>query len=493
MSKFDGYSHEQLWAMVSGANEHVLKTRATSLVDAAKTIHDVGDALKKHKVEGWDGEAAQKFHDWVSQAGSATLRLAEYSKAGGESLGHAADVLSEVKKSAAYDASEDAALRANIEAARKHHNDPDAPIVRKQSTDTLTENQQRAAAALRKLAERYDQSAKEMKAVEAPTFPPPPGQFVPIGVDESTYESRSGGGYGAGVGSSGTASSAYAAHSGSGLSSSDSGTFTGRQPLSDNSLPSATGPGPTPGLVVPDRDVNVGIDHVLTPLPETNLPPTTSMPGPGPVPGGPTQGGTPPPLTLPPMIGGGGPGLPGVGPGGLPPGIAPGGKVGGKIGGLPPVLPRDAGIVGGRQVPVSGPSGSIPRGTVIGEGMQGGGRGMMGGGMGGGGLGGSHGAPGGSMAGRRLAMEQGGVVGGRQPGVGGRSTIGGQPFTQGGSGLVRNGSGAGPVGGAMGHGGAGVGSAGRRRDEQGGERPDYLSEDEETWQANRRVVPPVID
>ncbi|MFE4210447.1 WXG100 family type VII secretion target [Streptomyces goshikiensis] len=486
MSKFEGYSHEQLWAMVSGANEHVLKTRATSLVDAAKTIHDVGDALKKHKVEGWDGEAAQKFHDWVSQAGSATLRLAEYSKAGGESLGHAADVLSEVKKSAAYDAKEDAALRANIEAARKHHNDPDAPIVRKQSTDTLTDNQQRAAAALLKLAQRYDQSAKEMKAVEVPTFPPPPGDFVPSGVSEMRDSDRSGDGLG------GTGASSYTPRSSSVAGSHEPDWSPGRTSRPDAPLPPTIGPGSTPVPVVPDHAVDVDLDHVAT-LPETSLPPSTSIPGPGPVPGGPTPGGTPPPLTLPPMIGGGGPGLPGVGPGGLPPGIAPGGKVGGKIGGLAPVLPRDAGIVGGRQVPVSGPSGSIPRGTVIGEGMQGGGRGMMGGGMGGGGLGGSHGVPGGSMAGRRLAMEQGGVVGGRQPGVGGRSTMGGQPFTQGGSGLVRNGSGAGPVGGAMGHGGAGVGSTGRRRDEQGGERPDYLSEDEETWQANRRVVPPVID
>ncbi|MFD9416311.1 WXG100 family type VII secretion target [Streptomyces goshikiensis] len=488
MSKFEGYSHEQLWAMVSGANEHVLKTRATSLVDAAKTIHDVGDALKKHKVEGWDGEAAQKFHDWVSQAGSATLRLAEYSKAGGESLSHAADVLSEVKKSAAYDAKEDAALRANIEAARKHHNDPDAPIVRRQSTDTLTDNQQRAAAALLKLAERYDQSAKEMKAVEVPTFPPPPGDFVPVGYSGLERQARPGEETGSGVGPGGS----YASPSGSpkaGVGVNDSSWAPRHQPQPDGSP--SSGPAPVVVPSAPDREVDVDLDHVST-LPETSLPPTTSTPGPGTVPGGPNPVGTPPPLTLPPMTGGG-PGLPGIGPGGLPPGIAPGGKVGGKIGGLAPVLPRDAGIVGGRQVPVSGPSGSIPRGTVIGEGMQGGGRGMMGGGMGGGGLGGSHGVPGGSMAGRRLAMEQGGVVGGRQPGVGGRSTMGGQPFTQGGSGLVRNGSGAGPVGGAMGHGGTGVGSAGRRRDEQGGERPDYLSEDEETWQANRRVVPPVID
>ncbi|MFE9794872.1 WXG100 family type VII secretion target [Streptomyces goshikiensis] len=486
MSKFDGYSHEQLWAMVSGAKVDVLKTRANALADAAKTIYEVGDALKRYKVEGWDGEAAQKFHDWVSQAGSATLRLAEYSRVGGDSLSHAAVVLSEAQKSAKYDAAAAATLQANVEAARKFHNDPDAKQIGQQSFSTLSGDHQRASDALAKLAQRYDQSVTEMKAIEPPTFPPPPGDFVPPGVAGDDVRSRPGGAAGTDGASYGPRNAGVAA------SSYEPGSTPVRHMQADSTLPPTVGPGPIPVPVVPDHVVDVDLDHVAT-LPETSLPPTAPLPGPGPVAGGPNPVGTPPPLTLPPMIGGGGPGPPGVGPGGLPPGIAPGGKVGGKIGGLAPVLPRDAGIVGGRQVPVSGPSGRIPRGTVIGEGMQGGGRGMMGGGMGGGGLGGSHGMPGGSMAGRRLAMEQGGVVGGRQPGVGGRSTMGGQPFTQGGSGLVRNGSGAGPVGGAMGHGGAGVGSTGRRRDEQGGERPDYLSEDEETWQANRRVVPPVID
>ncbi|WP_328776453.1 hypothetical protein OHU17_22030 [Streptomyces goshikiensis] len=486
VTHFEGYSHEQLWAMVSAINPEAVKSRATSLTTAATTIAEIGEALKNHKVTGWEGDAALAFQNWVSRAGSATLRLSDYSKVGGQYMTLAAQVMIEAKRDAEYDAGATAKLQANLDAAKEFHNDPDALKIGQQSYSTLTGNHQRAIDALTKLAQRYEESAKEMGSAEVPTFPPPPGDFVPQ-VDQysSDYAQRGGGGANNGGAS-------YAAASSPGGIANEPGWVPGSDPRRDNVLSPTIGPGATPGPVAPDRNVDVDLDHVAT-LPETSLPPTTSIPGPGPVSGGSTPGGTPPPLTLPPMIGGGGPGLPGIGPGGLPPGIAPGGKVGGKIGGLAPVLPRDAGIVGGRQVPVSGPSGSIPRGTVIGEGMQGGGRGMMGGGMGGGGLGGSHGVPGGSMAGRRLAMEQGGVVGGRQPGVGGRSTMGGQPFTQGGSGLVRNGSGAGPVGGAMGHGGAGVGSTGRRRDEQGGERPDYLSEDEETWQADRRVVPPVID
>ncbi|MGW1933856.1 hypothetical protein ACWCPG_31875, partial [Streptomyces sp. NPDC001919] len=51
-----------------------------------------------------------------------------------------------------------------------------------------------------------------------------------------------------------------------------------------------------------------------------------------------------------------------------------------------------------------------------------------------------------------------------------------RPFTPGGSGLVRGGS-----------------TQPGEREETKGERPDYLVEDEETWQQGRRVAPPVID
>ncbi|WP_261992139.1 hypothetical protein [Streptomyces sp. MS191] len=102
----------------------------------------------------------------------------------------------------------------------------------------------------------------------------------------------------------------------------------------------------------------------------------------------------------------------------------------------------------------------------------------------------------GISGGRRLAVETGGVVGSRpqQPGA-----AGSRPFTPGGSGLVRGGAqgesghGTGQTGrGGMMHGGSQA--AGSRRDERNGERPDYLVEDEETWQqGGRPVAPPVID
>lgn len=124
------------------------------------------------------------------------------------------------------------------------------------------------------------------------------------------------------------------------------------------------------------------------------------------------------------------------------------------------------------------------------------GRGMSG--MHGGGEGGAGAGRNGLVGGRRLASETGGVVG-RPPQSERGST---RPFTPGGSGLPRGGAGSpeessgrqpGQTGrsGMMPHGGT---NARGRKDERGGERPDYLTEDEETWQqGDRRVVPPVID
>jgi hypothetical protein len=120
----------------------------------------------------------------------------------------------------------------------------------------------------------------------------------------------------------------------------------------------------------------------------------------------------------------------------------------------------------------------------------------MGPGMGGGPMGGPGGGQNGISGGRRLAVETGGVVGGRpqQPGA-----VSARPFTPGGSGLVRGGTsgGAGTGTGPVGRGGgvaAGAHGVGSRREDSNGERPDYLVEDEETWQqGGRRVAPPVID
>ncbi|ATZ26464.1 hypothetical protein SLAV_23275 [Streptomyces lavendulae subsp. lavendulae] len=470
---FEAYTHEQLLAMIASLDSATVVARATQLQGAAVAIKDIGESLRKHQVKGWEGEAADRFQEWVTRAGNATLRLADYSEEGSKWMTHAAQTMVEVKTNTPkYDAS----AAADLAAAHKFHNDPDAQQMGRTANSKLNGDRQEAIQQLTKLAQSYEASATQLNKAEIPTFPPPPGTFEPESSYGSVYVDRSNGEAGGGFSSAG--SSHVLPSSGSGAASTGPDGASSGQPPRDNSLRPVGGPSQTP--VIPDRSVDVGLDHVAT-LPDRVLPPTTGVPGPGPIaPGVPSSL---PGVPLPPI---GGSPMPG---GGVPlPSARPPVGIGGKGSGIPVLPPRDAGIVGGKPLTPGSPTSGIPRGTVIGaEGTQAAGRGGV---MGGGGLGGPHGpSGGGSAVGRRLAMEPGGVVGGRQPTAGSRSGTGGPPFTQGGSGLVRGGSGAG----ALGHGGAGASAPGNRRGGVGVGRPDYLSEDEETWQGDRRVVPPVID
>ncbi|MEV7584173.1 WXG100 family type VII secretion target [Streptomyces erythrochromogenes] len=479
MTDFEGYTHAQLHAMIESLDPAKVEALGAKLTEAAKTIETIGTKLKDHKVKGWEGEGATAFQNWVSQSGSATLQLAKYSTAGGKYMAEAAQVMREVKPSKEgtgnfppYDAAADAKLRENLATSREYHNDPDAVQLGQEAWSKLSGDHARAVDAMNKLAGAYDQSALQMGKAEIPTFPPPPQVLVPTVRDGSQDLARDGGGS-PGYGGGGSGGSAYGP-------SGEPGSVPGSRPRPDNTVPSVSVPS------TPDRDVDVDLDTVAT-LPPPTTPPVTTAPGLPPTtsPVGPTPGPFVPPVTVPP-VGGikGGPGPFATGPGiGPYPGMGGPGLPGGKVIGTPGLPPRDAGITGGRPVTSTGPTSGIPRGTVIGEGSQAGR--PMGGGMGHGAGGAYGGSQVGSPVGRRLASEPGGVVGGRQTGAVGRPIAAGQPFTQGGSGLVRNGAGA------MGHGG--TQTPGRRRDNQGGERPDYLAEDEETWQGNRRVVPPVID
>ncbi|GGT27308.1 MULTISPECIES: WXG100 family type VII secretion target [Streptomyces] len=485
-TNFEGFTHQQLLAMVKSLNPDIVKTRSTQLTNAAKTIEQIGEALKKYRVQGWEGEAARAFDDWASQAGSATLRLSKFSAVAGEWMQHAAQTMIEVRDNIPDYPAEAAK---NLEVSRKFRNDPDAQQLGREAHAKLTGEHQKAIDALAKLAGSYEQSKTQIGKVEIPTFPPPPGPFQPAeGTHGSTYIERPSGGTGDGGYSGGYAPSASSRGGGS---YGDSGPVSGRLP--DATLPPVTGPSP----VLPDRDVGTDLDSVAV-LPDKTLPPVTSMPpapGPGPVAPGPVVP-MPPVAPLPP---GTGPTLGGGTFNKVPPVAGPPG--GGKLG-IPPVMPRDTGIIGGRQVPsTTGPTAGLPRGLVVGsEGAHPGARPPVGPGMHPG-MGGAHpSGPGGTPVGRRLAMEPGGVIGGaRQPGAMPPGVVGravpttGQPFTHGGSGLVRN-TPAGESGrGAMGHAGAGAHAPGNRNERQGGERPDYLAEDEETWRSNDRVVPRVID
>ncbi|MFJ3833945.1 WXG100 family type VII secretion target [Streptomyces sp. NPDC090054] len=456
---FEGHTHEQLLAMIASIDPGTVTVRAAQLSNAAKAIEEIGESLKRHRVRGWDGEAADAFQDWVSRAGNATLRLAEYGAEAGRCLTEAAQTMIEVK---ANTPPYDTAAAANLRSAHEHHNDPDAREAARTAHSTLDADHERAIQQLTKLAQSYEASATQLTRAQIPTFPPPPGAFEPERLNSGSDLERS----------SGCSTDLYVgspAHAGN---SPKQGGVADGPPRSGGShfftaeAPSMSPPGNQ------DRDVEVSLDHITT-LPDRVIPPTVSTPG-GVGSGG--YGAAPlvfvPPLPF---------ALPGVGGGVLPSSKPPGTGVG-PVGGSTLPVPHGTGIVGGRPLSANVPGAGIPRGTVIGaDGTPSVGRGV------GGGF--SSAAPGNPapVPARRPVMEPGAVVGGRQ------STVGNQPFTQGGSGLVRGALGPGTVGGAMGHGGASAQAQGSRRSVPMGIRPDYLTEDEETWQNNHRVVPPVID
>ncbi|MFC9425303.1 hypothetical protein [Streptomyces sp. NPDC056987] len=478
---FESKTHQELLDMLDGATSESASELARKLADAASTVNRIGMGLKSvvARLE-WDGEGGNAFRDWGHQAAIATLDLGAYSQHASSWLEEVATAISQAKSAvpprspALEKKAEDSQVV--VQAARHDAGAGDISDVLadlRGAQDGMESRRQEAAQQLRKLAQTYVYSAEQISSQAPPSFPAPPAQFMPDPSAQNLSGSNRLGddsSYAVGGGGSSSSASYVPSSSASNSVSSHAGSVS----------PAPAGRATLPPVGVPDRPVDMGIDSVAT-LPQTpNLP---SVPPGGTPPVGRSEGLTSLPVGLvPPAFGGkpavSGPGVPGgrsvAGPRGpLLPGQSPsGGTAGGR-------LPQQNGISGGRPVPQNPgrPTGGIPRGTVIG-----GEAGRVPGGMPHGGGAGAGSGQGGMAPGRRLASETGGVVGGRQ----GQQ---GRPFTPGGSGLVRNGQ-SGRTG-AM---GPGARSAAPRRDREDAERPDYLVEDEDTWQqGRRRIVPPVID
>ncbi|MEV5159621.1 hypothetical protein [Streptomyces sp. NPDC053728] len=474
---FDSMTHETMLAWLDMANSGAIQGASDRLVSAAEEIRKIAEELKvRPQAVEWKGEGATAFRTWSADLANATLRLGDYSEGASKWLAQASDSLASAQASIPRT---DASAQANLDAAKAARNDPDASAVAQKSLETLLAakeaNRQEAAAQMRKLAQSYALSASQMDGLEKPAFPPPPGAIVPeraVGYGGSET-------YGGPAGGRGAVEGEGAIREVTRHSESSQATGSGSQGAPESSAVRVP-----PHLETP---VSMEVNSTAT-LPQSSPTPSVSQPGP-PVTGRP-DGGLPSGLTVPPAFGGGSRSVPGPfgsarssGPGVRPPSL-PGQGVSGS--GPASRTPRDAGITGGR--PVAQPTGrGLPGGTVVGgEGTQG--RSPMGhGGMGAGGA-----ARSGAMGARPPAGGSSGVVGGR-PRQAGRS--GERPFTPGGTGLVRgndNGRAAGQAtGGLRAPSSRRPGDA--RRDE-GGERPDYLIEDEETWkQGGRRAAPPVID
>ncbi|MGP9020572.1 hypothetical protein ACT1U9_19500 [Streptomyces sp. BR1] len=505
---FETKSHQEMWAMVQGMKGDSADGLAKKLTKASTTITKIGDDLKLHMSRVvWQGEGAKAFTDWGHDAAMATLELGKYSQDASGWLASVSHAITQAKSAVpAYDpALKQQATDTHNEFIAAHHDPDSQQEARDASTKLAGLNQkmegqrQDAIRELKRLSDVYVQSGEQVAALRPPVFPPPPAAFVPPDYDRQGMQYVQGG-----QTSSARGGRTSTAQTGGHLSTPSA---TTRSTLATPHTVTPAGLTTTP-THVPDHPVGTAIDGVKTLPPPAHVAPTGPVTTPAPPTVGRPDVGPMPPIGIPPTFTGGGknglpePGVPGgrqATTGGLRGPALPGRST---VGGLPPSAPRETGIVGGRPVPPGQgrPTSGIPRSTVIGEegrpGPQGStqGRPPMAHGPGGH-MGGGGGSRSGFSGGRRLAGEPGGIVGGRPTEPGARS---GRPFTEGGSGLVRNGAAEGePRAGRSGGRGMippGMHGAAGRRDEREGERPDYLTEDEETWQqSDRRIVPPVID
>ncbi|MFG3006933.1 hypothetical protein [Streptomyces calvus] len=497
---FESMTHEQLAALLDSASSEGASHLAVKLSKAASTITKIGDDLMTYtKGLEWRGEGGDAFRDWGGQTAGATLRLGQYAEVASRWMATVAQAVAEAK-AALPDTSETTRAEADLADAKKSlaaaqapdaRNDPEARKLAQTAQSDAAAAQQRMEAAraeavqqLRKLAQTYEYSAHQVNSVQPPTFSPPSMHVDAPWSTESQYVAT-----GPDVGArTPSAASTYSPGHSAGAHATDQPTprmaTEPVTPRDDDGRPGAS------------RSASMEIDGVA--MPQTTTPGDARAHGP--------QPGAPRPEGMPSVQPGlAAPSFSGTGNGAVRPIATP------PLSGMrPPLLPgqgtpngsmqrspRETGIVGGRPVPPNPgrPSGSIPRGTVIGSGGVQGHTPMMRG-LGGPLMSGGHSGAGqtGGAGGRRLASESGGIVGNRPVQREGATS---RPFTPGGSGLVRPANSAGTPHATV----SGRTSPPRqanppssRENELHGQRPDYLVEEEETWSpGNRRPLPRVVD
>ncbi|GAA2371959.1 hypothetical protein GCM10010246_77980 [Streptomyces cuspidosporus] len=528
--KFDDASHYELYAMVEGAKPRHLSDAGGALMRAFIDLYELADEMKAHAERvKWKGEGADAFRNWMAELSKQTYVLANYSASAGASMVIAGQGASDVKG-------------AMPKPDMMCYADEEKEKARLKNAEP---NRQEAIKQIEKLDSYYWTASSDIAKLEAPNFPALPNAFVPNdgGEWETPVQTTS---YAAG-----TSSGASAAHA-TPLSVADHAAVESKAApvlpaeVSPHTPVIPDGGGAISGVGVPELPdrTNTAIDSVKAPpAPDTINRPST-LPPLQDVPNVPSTGPTLPPVTgLPgprpvtaPPVGRTAP-IPGPGQLGKLPPTAPSTP---RPSSVPPRIPTNEGIIGGKRSVGQTNVPRLPRGMVVGEephspmtrgpvgpgtyfghgpntnGSSGPGR-RLGSEPGGvvdrpkgtnpaarslprsmvvgeergvlprGPVGavhpvdGAH-APSGAGSGRRLASEPGGVTGGPRVAREGRSE-----FTQGGSGLVRGTPGPG----ATPHSNALSASGGQRIH---GSRPDCPEEDKDTWSGGRRdTVPPVIE
>ncbi|WGP13060.1 hypothetical protein [Streptomyces sp. SH5] len=506
-TSFEGF---QLNSMI----DLVEKTKPEDLENAGKALWDARDAIKKAAQELEDN---MKGVDWQGESGTAFRAFGKGLVAHARKLGDFADVAgTQITVAGTGLASVRSAMPPrDTRQVRKSPDDIELPgrvadNPEYQAALKVEKDRQEAINQINRLASYYSVSGERLEGEEPPRFDKPLGVAVPRPRGDGWLPPASG--------TSGERSESFGSSpvpDAAGRSSSGSSTV-----VAATNRPPAEVLGSAPLL---DRAVGTEINTVAPPQAPTPITATPPQPSPTPTTGptgtpptfmppsltNPVQGGTKRstgPTGMPRTVSQAGQGMgkaqpTGVGPvakgqGGPPIGRPGPMGGGGTFNGRPPVGPQS-------QVPTAGQSGVTggrpamsPGGTSTGAGPRVGGRnGIVGGtpqhappqgraAAGGTGqrgvIGGRGGAGAPSRPGGRATPASGanGVVGAPRKAAGTVSNAKG--FTAGGAGLVR-----GP---------AGRRDKGREDEAHGSPRPDYLTEDEETWNAGRRgAVPPVVE
>ncbi|MFH9747879.1 hypothetical protein ACH4MN_25985 [Streptomyces anulatus] len=500
-TSFEGHQLNALIDMVENSNPEHLESAGEALWKARDAIRRAAKELKDHlKGVDWQGESGTAFRAFGTGLVAHAEKLGDFADAAGTQITVAGTGLASVKS--AMPPRDSRMIQTDVKdilfPARTETNPQYAAALE------VEKNRQEAINQINRLASYYSVSEEVLAGQEPPRFDKSLGISMPQPIDvgraplpaSSASASPETLGYGAVPGSSN--------HSVAG--SSTTGAAGGRPQVE------VLGDAPPVGT-----GVSTEINNVAPPQAPTTIPSAPSLPSPTPS-TGPT--GVPPTAVPPPFmtttqgnpprttgpatqrtVNPAGPGLGKAQPtGGGPVAKGPGGPPVGRpspMGGggtstRPPVGPQSP--ITGRSTPTGGRPLTGQGGTSTVGGPRGGGRtGIVGG------------TPQNAPQGRTGAAGQRGVIGGRGAAAA-ASRPGGRPAQASGAngvvGAPRKAGGAGSNAKGFTAGGAGLvrGPAGRRNsgreeeDDNGSTRPDYLTEDEETWNAGRRgAVPPVVE
>ncbi|MFE7457198.1 hypothetical protein [Streptomyces sp. NPDC057554] len=511
-TSFEGHQLNTMIDLVQNSNPSDLESAGQALWRARDAIRSAAAELEGH-IDGvdWQGESGQAFRKWGKGLVAHAKKLEDFADTAGTQITVAGTGLASVR--AAMPPRDSRAVPKKpdeVDLLKRVEGNPEYDAAVK-----VEKNRQEAINQINRLASFYAVSEATLAAQEPPRFDRELGidMPLPVGRDRPAPGASSAGADQVLGGNAVQGASVRATTVGPDTVGPSGGRVSGE----------TLGPAP-----VLDRSVSTEINSVAAPAVPTTL--NNTAPAPPAVTNGPgTVGVTPPPVAPSfgnPVPAGSSrvPGAPGAtrhvgnGGGGLgrtsPPGasatarsgtgpavgrpspMSNGGPsaIGRSVGGTQPPAAGQSGVMGGRPVAAQGGTaapgasrtgqgngivGGTPQRTVSSPSSGTGGvRGVSPGTV----IGGPGATQAGTSAGRpgqRGAVTSGvnGVLGAPR----GASGSGSKGFTSGGAGLVR-------------------GPSGRRKNDRkdeentGSTRPDYLTEDEETWAARRRgAVPPVVE